>query len=771
MGLELVAEHDLDTLLHSIVRRAVELLDGSGGGLYLYQPHRDALEWTVTVGPNLAPIGTSLRLGEGLAGKVWETGEPVIVDDYRRWKHRATFLGDRPYAAIVGVPVRWRSDFLGVLEIMAPAPRTFSPADAELLSLFATQAGVAIENTQLHAETQRRLKEQVALREASAVISSALDRETVLNRIAEQMGQAIDATSAYICSYHPQARESTVLAEYFGPQACEQERISDLGLTYPEIEHEFIETIQAGQHNVSHVDDPNLLESERAHMQQYGAQTILYIPLRIKERLIGFAELWESRRRREFTPEEIALCQSIAQQAAIALENARLFEETRRRAAQATLVYEVGQRVSSKLELTPLLSEIVTAVRDAFDYHNVMLMLVDEEEERLTLQSIAGAYADVFPPDLQVHIGEGMIGYAAASGEIQISTDVSQDPHFVRKAGETTQSELTVPIKSGQKVIGVLDLQSDKLGAFDDTDVMVVETLADQIAVAIENARLYEAVQSELTERKRAEEKLQQYAAQLEQINEEVKQFAYIVSHDLRAPLTNLKGFAAELDFALNEIQSTVGKLLVHLDEEQRHKVTTLLEEDIPEALNFIASSATRMDRFISAVLKLSRLGRRELNPEPIDVNELVQTVLQTLAHQIEERQVKVTCGDLPPVVADRTSMEQIMGNILANAVNYLVPGRPGEIEITAEQDVETTTFHIRDNGRGIAEEDMDKIFAPFRRAGKQDIPGEGMGLPYVQTLVRRHGGRIWCESEPGVGTTFSFTLSNYPGPDHHPAR
>jgi signal transduction histidine kinase len=116
----------------------------------------------------------------------------------------------------------------------------------------------------------------------------------------------------------------------------------------------------------------------------------------------------------------------------------------------------------------------------------------------------------------------------------------------------------------------------------------------------------------------------------------------------------------------------------------------------------------------------------------------------------------------LPKVVADRTSMEQVMANLLDNAVKYLDLDRPGQIEITAERSHNETTFRIRDSGRGIAKEDMDKVFAPFRRIGRQDVPGEGMGLPYVQALVRRHGGRIWCVSEPGVGTTFSFTISNH---------
>ena len=266
----------------------------------------------------------------------------------------------------------------------------------------------------------------------------------------------------------------------------------------------------------------------------------------------------------------------------------------------------------------------------------------------------------------------------------------------------------------------------------------------------------------DITERKRAEEQLQRYAAELEQANEEVKQFAYIVSHDLRAPLVNLKGFAAELRLGLEVIDSAMETALPHLDEKQRQDVIMALEEDVPEALGFINSSATHMDHFISALLKLSRLGRRELRLEPVDMDALVQATLESLAHQIEERQVEVTVGPLPEVVADRTSMEQIMGNLLGNAVKYLDPDCPGRIGIIAQRGPGKTTFHIRDNGRGIAEDDMDKVFAPFRRIGRQDVPGEGMGLPYVQALVRRHGGRIWCESEPGVATTFTFTISNH---------
>ncbi|MFQ5576639.1 MAG: ATP-binding protein [Anaerolineae bacterium] len=257
------------------------------------------------------------------------------------------------------------------------------------------------------------------------------------------------------------------------------------------------------------------------------------------------------------------------------------------------------------------------------------------------------------------------------------------------------------------------------------------------------------------------EEVVQARTAELQQRNEEIKQFAYIVSHDLRAPLVNLKGFAAELRFALNEVQSVLGEVMPRLSPDQQRRLAPALQEDVPEALDFIDVSVNRTDGFLKALLKLSRLGRVTLNPEPVDVNEVVQETLTTLAHQLEARQIQVTVDPLPEITADRTALEQIFGNLLDNAVKYLDPARPDKISITAQPDKTETTFIVRDNGRGIAPEDMGKVFAPFRRAGRQDAPGEGMGLPYVQTLIRRHGGDIHCQSQPGVGTTFTFTLAN----------
>jgi len=164
VGLELTAQLDLATLLRSISARAVELVGGSGGGVYLYRPDKDGLEWTMSVGSYISsPLGTVLRRGEGISGRVWESGQPLIVHDYRNWEGRAAVYNEYAFTAMVAVPIRWGQEFLGVLNVVADPPHTFSPADADLLSLFATQAAIAIRNARLYEQTRQDAETKAAL--------------------------------------------------------------------------------------------------------------------------------------------------------------------------------------------------------------------------------------------------------------------------------------------------------------------------------------------------------------------------------------------------------------------------------------------------------------------------------------------------------------------------------------------------------------------------------------------------------------------------------
>jgi len=713
-----------------------------------------------------------LTHGPSLAAEAARTDQPVLVHDAPS-NPRYLPMEELPDTRCeLCLPIRVKGRVIGVLDVQSDRHHAFDQTDVALHQSLASQAGVAIENARLFEDTRSQLAQLTALRKTTKAVASTLELDKLLNLITQQATTLLQGDGGIINLVDWEKKEDEVVA-------ASGSQTHTLGSGDP------LEGCLSGWvtlHNQPVISNQLQSDSRAAPVYRSGeeqGQSAAIAPLTIKDQVVGTLVVMDKQGGKgEFDQADLDLLMAFANQAATAIQNARLYEEIQqeladrkradealeKRVTQLALISDVGGKIAAVLELDSVLDRTARLVQESFGYHHVALFTVDREQGELVMRARAGDFVYLFPPDHRLKLGQGMVGWVGRHGEALQANDVDAEPRYVNLYPDIvpTRSELSVPIRVGRVVVGVLDVQSPQLNAFDENDVMVIETLADQIAAAIENARLYEAVQRELTERKRAERQLRRYAAELEQANEEIKQFAYIVSHDLRAPLVNLKGFAAELHCALETVGPAMNTALPHLDEKQQRVVTTALQEDVPEALGFIDSSVTRMDAFIKAVLELSRLGRRELGLEPIDMNVLVQATLQTLAHQIEQRQVKVTVGALPEVIADRTSMEQIMGNILGNAVKYLDSDRPGEIEVIAESGDDETTFLVRDNGCGIAERDMDKVFAPFRRAGRQDVPGEGMGLAYVQTLVRRHGGRIWCESEPGVGTTFTFTIPHH---------
>jgi signal transduction histidine kinase len=287
--------------------------------------------------------------------------------------------------------------------------------------------------------------------------------------------------------------------------------------------------------------------------------------------------------------------------------------------------------------------------------------------------------------------------------------------------------------------------------------------LADGMAVLLLLVALFLAVLAirMMRLRARAEQALRQCEETIQQLNDDLGRLAYVVSHDLRAPMGNVRGFSDELKAAIEVIAPAAELGSASFAQDQKSTIRKLLSQEIPEAFHFIDESVSHMNRIIDAILTLSRLCRRKLEFKPLNMNELVKETLDRLALQISQRGVNLTVHKLPEIVADRTSMEQIMECLLTNAINYLDRDRPGEIGIGGMTLTDETVFHIRDNGVGIAEADLDKIFEVFHRGGNHDRPSLGMGLAYVRALVSRHQGRVWCESEPGAGATFTFTISS----------
>lgn len=257
------------------------------------------------------------------------------------------------------------------------------------------------------------------------------------------------------------------------------------------------------------------------------------------------------------------------------------------------------------------------------------------------------------------------------------------------------------------------------------------------------------------------EDRVQERTEDLMQANQEIQRYAYIVTHDLRAPLVNIMGFTAELEGALKAIQQLLNAPETGPSDEILKEAEIAAKEDLPEAINFIRSSTRKMDGLINAILKISRDGRRPLQPEPIDLEAVVRASGEAIQHQIAEAdgQLEVSTN-LPEFVSDRFSIEQIMGNLFDNAVKYRDPNRPLKLAVKAfPLNRLKIGIDVIDNGRGIAPEDHERIFDLFRRSGTQDKAGEGIGLAQVRSLVRNMGGEIRVRSELGKGTTFMIRL------------
>jgi signal transduction histidine kinase len=252
------------------------------------------------------------------------------------------------------------------------------------------------------------------------------------------------------------------------------------------------------------------------------------------------------------------------------------------------------------------------------------------------------------------------------------------------------------------------------------------------------------------------EEEVRERTSDLVRANEEIQRFAYIVSHDLRAPLVNVMGYTSELEqvgLALDTHLKTVEEKQPDLLDEETVRA---VREDVPEAVGFIRASTAKMDGLIKAILQLSREGRRPLTAEDLNMTEVVQGLIDAVAHPIMESGGEASVEDLPRIASDRLSIEQIFGNLIDNAAKYQHPERPLQL-IVKGREVEGgwVEFEISDNGRGVAAKDHERIFELFRRSGKQDKPGEGLGLAFVRSAVRRLGGSIRLDSDLGEGATF----------------
>lgn len=451
--------------------------------------------------------------------------------------------------------------------------------------------------------------------------------------------------------------------------------------------------------------------------------------------------------------------------------------------------------VAQTIAVQGALSNVLLNVRRAETAHRGYFITAQDlylAEYRAALPSIEQSIGGL----LKMSAGNPGRRARAAQMEVLTSSKVEELGRAValQQSGEREQAREQVLAGEGRDIMnrlralsetglaeesGLLEARRDASRRNSDR-LLLLTLLGAALIVVIGAASIY-IVRRSTRESEAARREVEMTNANLEQIvdartadlteaNEEIQRFAYIVSHDLRSPLVNIMGFTSELEALRGDIFARVAELRGQLAALEAQNVAAAeagvsiddLGKDFDEALGFIKTSIVKMDRLINAVLKLSREGRRDFRPERLDMNELLSSIAQTVAHRAAEQGVTITIGDLPAVVSDRLALEQTFSNLVDNGLKYLRHDEPGRITIKGRTTPTHVVYDVIDNGRGIDPQDHQRVFELFRRAGPQDRPGEGIGLAHVRALVRRVGGSMGLESQIGKGSTFTVRLPRH---------
>ena len=359
---------------------------------------------------------------------------------------------------------------------------------------------------------------------------------------------------------------------------------------------------------------------------------------------------------------------------------------------------------------------------------------------------------------------EGAIALVREAAAENSSVTIREVAMAMREEEERLFAARNVAADASQKIASTVTIAGSSL---------VIALAGLSIFLVRRSARARDEAEARLRDSNlNLESTVDERTADLREANDEIQRFAYIVSHDLRSPLVNIMGFTSELEELRGDIFKRIATLAraesktpaaaenaTDTAEPVLEGSDKQLSQDFTEALGFIKSSIGKMDRLISAILNLTREGRREFDPVPVDTRELIEGIVSTVAHQASEAEAQIRIEPLPQIVSDRLALEQIFSNLIDNALKYLKPGVPGDISVRGRTKLGFAIFEIADNGRGIDAKDHQRIFDLFRRAGTQDKAGQGIGLAHVRALVRRLGGTISVASELHQGSTFTITL------------
>ncbi|MCC6442643.1 MAG: GAF domain-containing sensor histidine kinase [Armatimonadetes bacterium] len=612
---------DLETVLKDTLSQVIQAVEAGGGSIALVDESTGDLIPLVYQGSLPAlPIR-----GE------WD-GQARLP----RWEDEPEGEAHRSFASI---PLQAQDRVLGVMSIASEPGAAFSAEDIQLLTTISHQIGVAIENARLYEETRRRVEEIESIHRVGLAVTSSLDLAEVLSLIWEQVSRLMSAQTFYIalCDEAEQKLHFALLVE--------DGEMREGGYSVSLSHKDSLSTWVARSREPVLIRD---WQEDRSESPVKGIQSaspngscsrsLLIIPLVAKGRTIGVVSVQNSRPN-AFDEGDLRVLTTIGGQAAIAIENARLFEQERRRSMQLELISEIGKEATVTFDIQRLLDTITHTIQTRFNYFSVSLYLKEDATGQLMLRSAAGAYKERLEAEpLRVDPGVGMIGQTAKTGQTFLSNDVSREPQYIALDFQQTRSEMCVPIKIERKVVGILNVESDRANAFDDWDVKALETLGDQLARTLDNVRLYDRTRDMaiMEERHRLAREL----------HDTVTQLVFSMVLNAEAASTLLDRDPGQARGQIHRLQETAHDAL--------REMRSLILELHPASLEKDGLAAT-LERHIGTVRKNSgldiRLSVEGYQRQPVEIEQSLYRIAQEALHNV----LKHACAETVQVALDYT--------------------------------------------------------------------------------------------------------------------
>jgi signal transduction histidine kinase/putative methionine-R-sulfoxide reductase with GAF domain len=713
-----------DRVLELILEQAVEVLQAVGGSLILVDQGSNELVFELALGPTAEDIvGRRMAWGTGLVGEAAATGQPLLVNntaDDPRWFSGIDEATDFTTQSILCAPMIARQEVIGVLEIVNKLDGSlFDEDEAELLLALASQAAIAITNARLYVSTRRQAEEVAALLETSQAISSTPDLEQRLETISQKAVELVDADGFIIFSLD-QDNRSLVPIMAIGDSAEEVMRVV---LPVGEgISGRVAATGEGRVVNQAHLSPEAFLIPDTPR----EPEGILSVPLTVKGAVIGVMTL-SRLGERAFSVHDLDLISSLGNHAAVAIENARLYDDTRQRNRELTALYSVALAAGKTLEMKPLLEETLDQVLKVLEYEGGAILMADRDNAQLGLTHYQGVPQWLLQL-IENQLGDtGVVRQAASGGEV---VDRVLPVPEARPGVRLT----CVPLLAHRRVLGVLAIPFIGAEPVEMQEIRLLETLGRQIGVAVENAVLYAELQERAETLQRAYDEL----AKIDQLKDELVQN---ISHELRTPITFIKGYVSLM------LEGDMGEI----NPRQR------------SSLDIVSNKTEQLIHLVNGILTLQTLTAEMLNVESIAPILLVSRAVAGAIPAAQQAGIDIVSDfptEMPDIEVDPAQITQVLDNLLNNAIKFSPHG--GKIMVRLGTEPEMVRVEVSDTGIGIPADKIDRIFDRFFQvdgSSTRRFGGAGLGLSICKQIIDAHGGELTVESEVGKGSTFAFTV------------